>query len=1763
MTENVVVNTENNTVIVNPVVTENTVNVAENTSNVFVVKLPETQVSVEETPTHNIEINPVGVPAGYYLTVADFQAQATPIAVAVYRHIAEFISWTNSTDLTYNVTDHEGNPAAVPTFKGMFNQVVGTAIYSWPFVFADDAQGTNLSSNPDGKSFIGFASGKTSPTPSLNPVDYVWVHLGGGSGSLSLETEARIINNGDNTYQIVSTYSDITIYDTNKGSIPTIDIVDNILTVNNGAGKVCSFTSNSDVISFLKYIDFYSGATGDLHVAVYQNANDTPETPSGGSFNGSIVTAPAGWENSPTFVSDANTWRSEAIYTETTPGVWTLQGYSFPEVCTQIGEVVTPPNLLPIVLFPTAEHILQLKWTGSTTTYQIRLVNDIGESVYDAVHRGKHLLISDIGLGNYTAYVRSIDEFGFSPWDTSTFTVAIPEISTLSIVVSNESVTVYPNPVQRRFNLSLVITSQNVATPPTEYIESKSHTFTDLNPNTGYRVWAAINCILGSSTFKYFDVQTTNDDTKLKTILDQVLQGIDDAINTQKERIDGVHQSIAAFQDDLESLLDVITDTSSIVSEVSERLDKYTVQANSAIKQVIFDRKESDIALLDAFSRNVAWQEEYRRRLMNNERLIDTLVWEDPENGIIVNRAFAYTEESFTQAQLLIDGVQGNVNILAERQTEDSNSITDLRAEIDLLPGVITQIATAITSDAVTALQPVYSFNFFDSTQNWYAVNGTITAGLSKVLLTWGDIRNDSISYDADDNPSIRIDYERTAGSGWTGDLEFIADGTTHTLTGFIEEPVSSKTLILLNLAGIEEYTGTITSLRIILGSSTSDHFTITAITIGKSDASVQQIEDLTARVTIAEQSIDAINGEIAQRVTSTYYNANTITYSNVESVLDGIESYALVKAAYQELDANNTVTKANSAATFINGQTGTIQQLTQSFTDSIASNEQSISDVQQELSSQDGRILNQIAQLKSNKRSDYETQLELLDNLIDGKYQDLTRLEDNLRFGLAISELNVQINDTSVLAQDITELRSLIASSNTYITGIARQVLVLEQDIQGNQFAAEQLELSIENLNTGVNAAVERIVAVETDTSGLLQSVASITSTIENPTTGLSAAYGLAQVAKQTADGLVTSVSDITGQIEDSNTGLAATYQLVLEAQQNIEGLTTSVTSITNKINDPSTGLDAVASFANGGQQYAEGVSSSLSSLSGEVNHSTTGLSATYQLAGQAKSSADGTYQALVLLQNQVNDPSTGLNAVATLAQSAKTTSDTAVESITVLENKVNDSVTGLAAVASISQSAKTAADENSDSITLIENVINDPTTGLNATTTLLQTVEQTANNNTQAISSLSSRIDTAEGVGQSNLVLATKLDNELATIRSIAQLGVDVNGRAAFVRIDGETTNSKITFKADELEWLNTNNNVALGWNATQNKITIDAILQVGATVAGSSTPISSRLGSLESTSSSLGSVAFKDKIAVADLNSTVISNGKILTTLLDVDTILGTNAVFKGNLASTATLNGTTVSNLISNITANSNNLTNLSNSLGAAAYQDKIETALLGTTIFSGGYFKTNLIDVDTILGNTATFLGTVQGGRFLTSSNTSNIRVDIHDDGTYLIWVGSGSKTDSNAVFFIKKDGTGFIKGTFFQGQIFESKLVQSTDTVLQQVSAITHNSVSNPVEINVTVQSTWYDDLGEGETQVVLRRDGTIIKTWVPEYTTSYVSQLGKYVNRVKTQIFTYIDTGSTSGDNEYTITFITTNSVNVDIQEKETIFKTYENKLN
>lgn len=88
-----------------------------------------------------------------------------------------------------------------------------------------------------------------------------------------------------------------------------------------------------------------------------------------------------------------------------------------------------------------------------------------------------------------------------------------------------------------------------------------------------------------------------------------------------------------------------------------------------------------------------------------------------------------------------------------------------------------------------------------------------------------------------------------------------------------------------------------------------------------------------------------------------------------------------------------------------------------------------------------------------------------------------------------------------------------------------------------------------------------------------------------------------------------------------------------------------------------------------------------------------------------------------------------------------------------------------------------------------------------------------------------------------------------------------------------------------------------------------------------------------------------------------------------------------------------------------------------------------------------------------------------GGTF--SSSASGQRIEIENDGTYLIWAGSGTKVDSNATFFIKLDGTGFVSGSFFAGQIIETNFNQGITN-----ASITHNSAGNPVELTISSEGS-------------------------------------------------------------------------------------------
>ena len=57
----------------------------------------------------------------------------------------------------------------------------GVTMYTW-IRYADDDKGTNISNSPTGKTYIGFAYNKTTPTESNTPSDYTWSHIKGEQG---------------------------------------------------------------------------------------------------------------------------------------------------------------------------------------------------------------------------------------------------------------------------------------------------------------------------------------------------------------------------------------------------------------------------------------------------------------------------------------------------------------------------------------------------------------------------------------------------------------------------------------------------------------------------------------------------------------------------------------------------------------------------------------------------------------------------------------------------------------------------------------------------------------------------------------------------------------------------------------------------------------------------------------------------------------------------------------------------------------------------------------------------------------------------------------------------------------------------------------------------------------------------------------------------------------------------------------------------------------------------------------------------------------------------------------------------------------------------------------------------------------------------------------------------------------------------------------------------------------------------------------------
>lgn len=479
--------------------------------------------------------------------------------------------------------------------------------------------------------------------------------------------------------------------------------------------------------------------------------------------------------------------------------------------------------------------------------------------------------------------------------------------------------------------------------------------------------------------------------------------------------------------------------------------------------------------------------------------------------------------------------------------------------------------------------------------------------------------------------------------------------------------------------------------------------------------------------------------------------------------------------------------------------------------------------------------------------------------------------------------------------------------------------------------------------------------------------------------------------------------------------------------------------------------------------------------------------------------------------------DFTNGISGVLTQVQEVKIDvqgNTTAIDSIT---GSLNNPTSGLNAAFTRANQAWTLADNTAGSLSVIEGKVNHPSTGLAATYSFAQQVQVNANNNTAtAINSLRNEITSPSASWVSSNTFIQSIKNTADGASSATT-----------------TLNSRV--------------------NSLDNWKENTATVQL--------TSHTNRLGQLESKAfiGVSGVVGGKATIAGLTINSTDYGL-RFQGNIFELVNTAGAQQLYFNTATGQWEFSGGLVA--ASFKTATSGYRVEMDGSSGFPLWYGT------GAKTGANGLFYVdsngNVVMRNSTAYNSTMVNANIQGK--LVTDNGSGTRIEVFDDGNYLVWIGSGAKTDTNGTFWVKRNGTGFIKGQFFQGQIIESKFGTAVASDSFPTSAVipSHSSDGKPVEVTAT-GSVNYRSNEYGTWPATLRvdiyRDGSLIKS--QEFYTTPLAGLGPYVIHSASVSATVIDMAAGAGNRNYTavIRHVTGAVPESNLLIDATI-KTFENKL-
>jgi len=653
-----------------------------------------------------------------------------------------------------------------------------------------------------------------------------------------------------------------------------------------------------------------------------------------------------------------------------------------------------------------------IKWNHPTplavNEYDVEFINTTAdEQVFKTSVTYTQVTIPNLQLGEYTARISAKNIFGQrSLLIAVQFNVLTPTLPTVYVTADYNQIT-----------LTAEIAAAGIGTQfEWEFLGTAAQ------PQNGERVLAQIYNRIGlkSETEYKFRVRSVNhlgasdwvDVTATTSTVDLT------------EYINNVE--LTQLSEDAQTLIeDINNQVDRLRPETENNLPE--VLANTVSELNLEQKRRIDIekGVLDLSASYTNWRNEYERRTLGNERLIDAAVYIDPETGTIVNRAFAYADDSFNEAALLIEGVNANVTIQANRLTQSDKRISQAEAELVVQAGKINQRATfsemqSEIAGAIEALSPAYSWQFNSSNEGFTGADSHNPLGY---IVALGTVSAPAVSYSANENPMFRLRVRLHAEATWLGEVS-VNNGAA---VINIPAPTDNEWQTLqIDATGTSGYTGTITHLAFNLGNCDIDF-----IEVGKRGANDLALNDITTRTTSLENDINAATGVMAQYATTAWVNAFGFqTLSSVNEIIDTFNTTYQVSATLEQLTDNNTLEKANNAQQFINGAEAYIQSQITAFNAAEGGIDAQFSSVGEKLDALNGSISQNIVQVRG---LELELQDANLNDVITAANQLLQNNElatQGVKLALAQEELTAKTTELESVASQTLELAAVYEQS-------------------------------------------------------------------------------------------------------------------------------------------------------------------------------------------------------------------------------------------------------------------------------------------------------------------------------------------------------------------------------------------------------------------------------------------------------------------------------------------------------------------------------------------------------------------------------------------------------------------------------------------------------------------------------------------------------------------------------------------------------------